>query len=160
ADLAHLNGSECDVVEHALVWEEVEVVEDHTQLAAHLAELAGGELPMELLAVDGNGAGGGCFQIVDAADECAFARSAGTGDGDAPTTLDGELNIAEDMALAKILVEAAHVNHQVARATRRGRALRGRQRSGLVGVGHGALLRDGGLQGVEVRYGVMPGRRQ
>jgi hypothetical protein len=93
------------------VGKEVEVIEDHAQLAPHLAQLTGGELPMQLFPVDGDGAGGGCLQIVDAADERTLARSAGADDCDALTALDREIDVAEYLALAKILVETAYVNH-------------------------------------------------
>src|SRR5258708_18440542 len=111
--------------------EQVEVVEDHPQLTAPLAQLGGTERPMQLFAADPNRAAAGGFEVVEAANERALARAAWPDDGDTLATLDGEIDVMQHLALAKDFAEAAHVDHQSAlaraghrfRLGRRGRPL-------------------------------------
>src|SRR5258708_22680956 len=96
--------------------EQVEVVEDHPQLTAHLAQLGGTEPPMQLFAADPNRAAARGFEVVEAANERALARAARPDDSYTLATLDGEIDVVQHLALAKDFAEAAHVDHQSALA--------------------------------------------
>src|SRR5258708_12177461 len=86
--------------------EQVEVVEDHPQLTAHLAQLGGTEPPMQLFAADPNRAAAGGFEVVEAANERALARAACPDHGDTLATLDGEIDVVQHLALPKAFAEA------------------------------------------------------
>src|SRR5262249_39175218 len=109
--VAHLYRCEGDVVDDGHVREEVEVVEDHPELTAHFAELSCTQLAMQLFAIDGDGPARRRLQIIDAADECALAGATWADDGDAFATLHGEIDVPQDVPLAEILVQPAHVDH-------------------------------------------------
>ena len=82
--------------------EEIEVLEDHADLAPHLGDIL--DVAGQLDAVDHNVAALMFLQTVDAADQGRFARSRRAADHDALTLVDRQIDVLQHVELAEPLV--------------------------------------------------------
>ena len=102
--LLHPDRRQRQVVEHGQVRKQVEVLEHHADLAAHLVDVL--EVVGELDAVDDDAALLMFFEAVDAADQRRLAGARRAADDDPLALRDGQVDVLEDMELAVPLVDA------------------------------------------------------
>src|SRR5690242_19479452 len=91
--LAYPDGRQREVLEDGEMRKQVEVLEDHADLAAYLVDLL--QVVGEFDAVDDDAAGLVLLETVDAADHGGLARARGPGDDDALTAVDAQVDVAQ-----------------------------------------------------------------
>jgi len=106
-----------DIAQEGQVRPEVETLEHHGQPCANALDLGFvgrflAALPiafhLDCFAVHRDGTAGGCFQHVDAAQQCGFAGPAGADDGDNVTLISVQGNPLEHFKIAKGFVEVTN----------------------------------------------------
>ena len=119
--LVHQLGRKRDVVDHAHVVEQIEVLEDHADLFAHLVDVH--LRVVQVMPVDHDPAAGGVFQSVKAAQQRGLACAGGTDDADHLTTVHGQIHSFDDFDIAVALAEIRDLDHHIVGAGSTGHAV-------------------------------------
>ena len=101
-----------DVLAHAVVREEVELLEDHAHVLANLVDVCLGA--RDGLAVDEDLAGGGLLEAVDAAQERGLAGAGRSDHADDLAGVDVDVDAAQDVVLTEVLGETLDVDLDLA----------------------------------------------
>jgi hypothetical protein len=105
-------GRERHVLEHGEVREEVELLEDHPDLAPDLLDVA--QVVGELDAVHDDAPAVVLLQAVDAADHRRLPGARGPADDDHLLTVDREIDVLERLEVAEPLRDALELDHLLA----------------------------------------------
>ena len=105
---AHPDGRQGAILQNAQMGKQVEILEDHADLAADLVDLA--QIIGQLHALHDDAPGLMLLQPVDAADQRRLARARGSADDDALALPHAQVDVAQHMELPIPFVDADHLD--------------------------------------------------